>query len=110
MSDANPEITPHDAAERPDDTVLIDVREHDEWAAGHAPNATHIPLGTLAADSVPAGASVMCVCRSGGRSTKATTMLRDAGINAANVTGGMTAWSDAGLPVIRDDDQPGAVI
>ncbi|MFM6849395.1 MAG: rhodanese-like domain-containing protein, partial [Terrabacter sp.] len=29
----------------PDDAVLVDVREDDEWAAGHAPNAIHIPLG-----------------------------------------------------------------
>lgn len=52
----------------------------------------------------------MCVCRSGGRSSKATTMLREAGINAANVTGGMTAWSEARLPVIRDDGTAGTVI
>lgn len=110
MSDPNPEITPSDAADRPTGTLLIDVRENDEWAAGHAPNATHIPLGTLTADAVPAGATVMCVCRSGGRAGKATTILCEAGINAANVTGGMTAWSEAGLPVVRDDGAPGAVI
>jgi rhodanese-related sulfurtransferase len=110
MSDPTPEITPRDAAERSEDTLLIDVREADEWAAGDAPNATHIPLGTLTVDSVPPGASVMCVCRSGGRSAKATTKLRDAGINATNVAGGMKAWSQTALPVIRDDGEPGAVI
>lgn len=108
MSD-NPEVTPHDAAGRPADTILLDVREDDEWAQGHAPDATHIPLSTLSSDSIPVGASVMCVCKSGGRSTTATNMLRDAGINAANVTGGMTAWAAAGLPVVRDDNEPGTV-
>lgn len=110
MTDTNPETTPADAAQRPDDIVLIDVREIDEWDAGHAPGATHIPLGALRPEAIPAGASVLCVCRSGGRSGKATAMLRSAGVDATNVTGGMNAWSAAGLPVVRDDGHPGSVI
>jgi rhodanese-related sulfurtransferase len=110
MPDHNPEVTPQAAARRSPSTILIDVREHQEWAAGHAPDATHVPLGVLTADAIPAGSTVMCVCRSGARSGRATDMLRAAGIDAANVVGGMTAWAAAGLPVQRDDGQAGSVI
>lgn len=107
---ANPEITPADAATRPAGVMLLDVREHDEWNAGHAPGAHHIPLGELHPKAIPTGTSVMCACRAGGRSSSATSMLRSAGIDAKNITGGMNAWSAAGLPVVRDDGQPGTVI
>lgn len=104
-----PETTPTDAHQRDTSTVLLDVREPDEWAAGHAPDACHVPLGDLDPAGLPAASTVLCICRSGGRSAKATEALRAAGIDAANVTGGMTAWAEAGLPVIRTDGQPGTV-
>lgn len=110
MSDSPAEVTPQAAANRAPDTLLIDVREPIEWAAGHAPDAMHIPLGDLLADSVPAGASVMFICRSGSRSGVATTAFRRAGVNASNVVGGMFAWSAAGLPVVRDDNAAGTVL
>ena len=109
MFNNNPEVTPHDAATRAEGTLLIDVREPDEWTAGHAPGAIHIPLGTLTATAVSVGVSVMCICRTGGRSSKATTILRKGGVNAANVTGVMTAWAEADLPVVRDDATFGIV-
>jgi len=83
------------------DSLLIDVREQVEWMAGHAPDAIHIPLGELRADSVAADARVMFICRTGHRSGMATTAFRRAGINASNVVGGMVAWSASGLPVER---------
>ena len=97
MTNTNPQTTPADAADRPDSVVLIDVREHDEWNAGHAPGATHIPLGELRPEAIPPHASVLCVCRSGGRSAKATASCAP-GIDATDVTGGMNAWAAAGLP------------
>jgi rhodanese-related sulfurtransferase len=107
---SNPETTPAAAHDRPAGTVLLDVREDDEWEAGHAPGATHIALGKLRPDALAAGAKVLCICRSGGRSGRATDALRAAGIDATNVAGGMNAWTAAGLPVVRDDGRPGAVI
>ena len=106
----DPECTPLDAAHRREGVVLLDVREQDEWDAGHAPGALHIPLGDLRPEMIPADTAVMCMCRSGGRSGNATSMLRAAGIDAVNVSGGMNAWSVAGLAVVRDDGQPGTVI
>ena len=89
--------------------TLIDVREDNEWAAGHAPHATHIPLGALDPAAFRADQELIAVCRSGGRSGKATRRLRAAGLTVYNLTGGMQAWAAAGLPVRRDDGTPGTV-
>lgn len=110
MPDTPLEVTPHEAADRSTNTVLVDVRELDEWSAGHAPHALHVSLGNLAVDAIPAGSRVMVICRSGRRSHDAATVLCRAGINAANVTGGMNAWAAAGLPIVRDDGTSGNVI
>jgi rhodanese-related sulfurtransferase len=106
----HPETTPTDAHARADGVVLLDVREIEEWAAGHAPGAVHVPLSRLTPDAVPSGATVLCLCRSGNRSGRATEALRNHGIDALNVAGGMHAWAAAGLPVVRADGRPGAVI
>ena len=91
--------------------VLLDVREHDEWSAGHAPGAVHIPLGELPArlGELDAGSGVVCVCRSGSRSARATTWLRAQGFGAVNMSGGMQAWKRAGHPVVDDQGRLGAV-
>jgi len=90
--------------------VLLDVREDDEWAAGHAPGAVHVPLAEVGdAASRFDGQQVLAVCRSGGRSAKAAELLATAGIDVRNVAGGMTSWAEAGLPVVRDDGSPGAI-
>ena len=83
--------------------LLVDVREPDEWRAGHAAGARHIPLGRLAAElgKLPADREVLFICRSGNRSGTATSMARRAGLNATNVAGGTTAWARAGLPLER---------
>jgi rhodanese-related sulfurtransferase len=95
------------------DAVILDVREPDEWAAGHAPGAIHIPLGELPArlaeleDVGPgAGAVSMAVtCRGGGRSSRAVAWLTQQGYDVANLDGGMKAWLAAGKPMLSDGDQ-----
>lgn len=91
------------------EALLLDVREPEEWAAGRAPTARHMPLGRLDPAALPAGRRVLCICRSGGRSAKATEVLRAAGFEAFNVAGGMQAWVAAGLTVTCDTG-PGRVI
>lgn len=105
------EVSPQDAAGRQGrGAVLLDVREPDEWAAGHAPGATHVPLAGVGDAAAQFGAQeVLTVCRSGGRSAKAAETLAQAGIKVRNVAGGMTAWAASGLPVMRDDGAPGAI-
>jgi len=89
--------------------MLVDVRDHDEWSAGHAPGAVHAPLSKLKPESFPSDAAIIAVCHSGGRSAKATQRLSATGLSVRNMTGGMSAWADAGLPVTRDDGTPGTV-
>lgn len=90
--------------------LLIDVRDDAEWAAGHAPQAQHMPLDGLDATSLPAHRVIIAVCRSGVRSSRAATHLHAAGMTVRNLTGGMRAWADAGLPVHTDQGQPGTVV
>ncbi|MFF9287119.1 rhodanese-like domain-containing protein [Streptomyces griseosporeus] len=93
--------------------VLLDVREAPEWNAGHAPDALHLPLSRLAAGaSLPAavpGRPVVATCRSGHRSRQAVRLLTARGVQATDVTGGMTAWARAGLPVIGPGGSNGVV-
>lgn len=89
--------------------VLLDVREDEEWAAGHARLARHIPLGTLDPAKLPQDESILVICRSGARSARATATLLQAGLTVRNVTGGMRAWASSGLPVTRTDGAPGEI-
>ena len=92
--------TPREAYDRPSDAVLLDVREDDEWRAGHAPDAVHIPMNQLTSDTMPAGRPIYCICRSGNRSGRVAELLAASRIDAYNVVGGMVAWQGAGLPVV----------
>ena len=92
------------AANVPDGAWLLDVREADEWAAGYAPGARHIPLGQLGARSaeIPRDETVYVICRSGARSARAAQALGAAGWEAVNVAGGMQDWAAAGRPMATD--------
>lgn len=98
-----PEVSAEEAFARSagGEAVIVDVRELDEWEAGHIPGALHIPLGELEARwaELQASGSVIAVCRSGSRSSTATRALRSVGIDAANLSGGVKAWAAATLPL-----------
>lgn len=85
------------------DVFIVDVREPHEFAGGHVPGATLIPLGQLSSrlSEIPQDKTVVAVCRSGNRSGQATQLLRQQGFDAHNMQGGMIAWQEAGLPVER---------
>ena len=105
MSDSS-EVTPKAASEAlaKGGAVLIDVREKSEYDEVHIPGSVLIPLGELPARlaEVPEDRDVYVHCRMGGRSARAVDYLRTFGRpNAFNVTGGIDAWQDAGLPVER---------
>lgn len=91
--------------ELPDGSTLLDVREDDEWAAGHAPDALHIPMGEIAdrLGDLPSDSDVYVVCRSGGRSARVTAFLNANGWDATNVDGGMQSWQAAGRAMVCDE-------
>jgi len=90
--------------ELPADAYLLDVREADEWACGHAPEAVHLPLSELLGrvDEVPADHPVYVICKVGGRSAQAADFLNQGGRAAVNVSGGMLAWQAAGKTMITE--------
>jgi rhodanese-related sulfurtransferase len=73
---------------------IIDVREVDEVASGKIPSAVNIRLGLLEfrMHELDKSKEYIIVCRSGGRSAKATQFLGYQGYNVINMTGGMMSW------------------
>jgi rhodanese-related sulfurtransferase len=101
-------------AEPPSDGTLflLDVREPEEWAAGHIAGAVHIPMGELTSrlEEVPRTTRVVAVCRSGHRSAAVTSYLVRGGWDAHNLTGGMMAWAAVGRSMVSDGAAPPAVL
>jgi len=98
------EVSPEWVAEHLPQLQLVDVRERAEFddALGHIAGARLLPLGELAAhaDQLDRERPVVTVCRAGGRSAQATTLLQRAGFSkVANLAGGMLRWHAQGLPV-----------
>jgi rhodanese-related sulfurtransferase len=94
-----------------DGAVLVDVRTGQEYRAGHAPAARHIPLDTLGTRQreLSKDRQIVTVCRSGARSARAAKQLADAGFRVASLRGGMTAWQRAGERVVGRNGKPGTV-
>ena len=92
--------------------MLLDVREVDEWAAGHAPNAVHVPLAEIPQRiaELPADRRIVCICRSGNRSGQVTAFLRHHGFDVVNLVGGSKAWVEQGLPFVNANGNPGIVL
>jgi methionine--tRNA ligase beta chain len=93
-----------DASAVPEGSYLLDVREPNEWRAGHAPGAVHIPMGAVASRSgeLPPDRDIYVVCRTGGRSASVTRQLTGMGSRAINVAGGMVRWESAGRPMVSE--------
>jgi rhodanese-related sulfurtransferase len=94
--------------EVPADAVLLDVRENEEWSAGHIDGARHIPMNSVPqhvayGDGIPSDRPIVVVCKMGGRSAQVTAWLNQQGFDAANLDGGMLAWAGAGQPMVSDE-------
>jgi rhodanese-related sulfurtransferase len=89
----------------PDGAKILDVREDYEWVAGHAEGALHIPLDQLPAriEELDPDEDVYVICRTGGRSYRATQWLVGMGYSAMNVAGGMDQWVETGMPLVSDN-------
>ena len=93
-----------------DADVLVDVREADEFAAGHLPGAVHISRGLLEFkfSSTPAlqprDLKIVLYCKTSGRAALSAAALHELGyLNVQPIAGGFDAWQAAGLPVARPD-------
>ena len=105
-----PSVTPDEVT---DGAYLLDVREPDEWAAGHAPGALHVPMMEIPARmaEVPTDVEVVVVCRSGGRSGQVVSYLMGNGWdNVRNLDGGMQVWAASGREVVSENGQPAQVL
>ncbi|WP_129841498.1 rhodanese-like domain-containing protein [Streptomyces sp. RFCAC02] len=93
----------------PADAPLLDVREPDEWAAGHADGATHVPMSQVVArlEEITGLAArhdgpLYVICKVGGRSAQVAQYLAQRGLDVVNVDGGMLAWEAAGRPMAAE--------
>jgi rhodanese-related sulfurtransferase len=98
----------------PQGLVVLDVREDDEWAAGHIQGAVHIPLmelPTRLGEFVELEApQTLVVCKAGGRSARAVAYLAQQGYDVVNLVDGMIGWERAGRAMVSDTGQPASVI
>ncbi|MFB7452962.1 rhodanese-like domain-containing protein [Streptomyces sp. NPDC056194] len=94
------------ATELAQGAFTIDVREPDEYAAGHVPGARTAPLSELGTHlaALPADQPVYVICASGNRSAWAAEHLENAGFHAISVAGGTSGWARTGRPVVRGTD------
>ena len=88
--------------------VLLDVREADEFAAGHLPGAMHMSRGMLEfkLSNNPALSSrdlnIVLYCKTSGRAALAACALHDMGyLNVQSIAGGFDAWVEAGKPAVK---------
>jgi rhodanese-related sulfurtransferase len=107
-----PHLDPADAKGRVDTgAMLLDVRNPDEWEAGHVEGATWIPMNQLVErqSELPTDREIVVICKTGARSGRVAEALVGAGYDAANIAGGAEAWQAAGFPIVTSDGRPGTV-
>jgi rhodanese-related sulfurtransferase len=98
-----PEIDVEELAARLDaGALLVDVRQPDEYEAGHVPTARLVPLDVVSdrLDAFTSDGEVLVICRSGARSRAACEFLVEEGVAAVNVAGGTLAWLASGRDVV----------
>jgi len=113
MGNNNEEITPENLESfLSEGYKLIDVREQDEWDAGHHSEARHIPMGTISekVNEFETSENYIIICRSGGRSGKVCSFMGEEGIESYNLTGGMNKLSLTSEKIINSNGNNGIVI
>ena len=96
------EIDVDTLASRSTETIVLDVREPEEYEQGHVPGAINLPQADLASrlDEIPRDCPLVLICRSGARSLRVAQFLRQVGFEQVmNVQGGTEAWREAGKPL-----------
>jgi rhodanese-related sulfurtransferase len=97
-------VEPHEAYARRHEVQILDVRENDEWKAGHIEGAVHVPMGQVPGrlDAIERDRPVVAVCLSGARSQRVADYLSANGFLADNMDGGLQQWESDGLPTTDD--------
>lgn len=100
-----------DTASADTTSFLLDVREDQEWMAGHVDRAVHIPMGELIdrIDELPRDRRIVCMCRSGNRSGRVVAYLLEHGFDAVNLAGGAQQWASFGHPLVNHVGNAGVV-
>lgn len=101
-------VTPGEAEVelRAGSAIALDVRERSEYESGTVPGALFVPLGRLDPAALDPDRRYITVCASGSRSAVAARRLREAGLDAVNLAGGMAAWRHFGLSVTASRSDP----
>ncbi len=91
------------ASARADGAVTIDVREPDEYVAGHVPGVRLMPMSEVGPriGELPRTDPVYVICQNGNRSLVVADQLIRQGFDARSVAGGQSAWASLGYPVVR---------
>jgi len=84
----------------------VDVREIDEWDAGHSDLFDLNPLSNFDANQIPRDKPVVVICRSGRRSAQVCEILEPLGVNVSNIRGGMLEWQNLSLPMVAKSGTP----
>jgi rhodanese-related sulfurtransferase len=111
MMCVSPSLEPDALAAALEEFQIVDVRYPNEWQAGHISGSVHIPLDYVyeRTDELDRSRPVVTVCRSGSRSAQAAEELAGDGFDVQNLSGGIVAWADRGLPIVTDDGRPGRI-
>jgi rhodanese-related sulfurtransferase len=93
---------------RKEPVQVLDVRDPEEWDAGHLENAIHIPLPELQGrlGELDPGLPILAVCRTGVRAAKAVDLLSANGFDAENIEGGTEALAEAGVTLVDAAGSP----
>ncbi|MEQ8672440.1 MAG: MBL fold metallo-hydrolase [Aggregatilineales bacterium] len=106
LAHANDQIKQIDAKDVQglDNHVILDVRGRGERAEKHIPDSLFVPMGDVPehADELPRDKNLIVQCGGGVRSQIVVSLLRQYGIEALNLTGGIDAWEKADLPLVRE--------
>jgi rhodanese-related sulfurtransferase len=102
------DITPQDAFVEISSgrAIGIDVREPQEWEAGHAEDVIWNPMSAFDVNVLPTDKPLIFICRSGNRSGQVATAVADQMENVFNMVGGMKAWNEAGLAMVSANGNP----
>lgn len=84
----------------------VDVREKNEWDAGHIAGVELNSLSEFSLEKLKTDKPIIFICRSGNRSGQVCDALSPTGMNILNLEGGMKAWHAAGLPMVADSGNP----